>query len=155
MSAASHVNDLHYLRRCLELAGQAAVQGEVPVGAVLVHNGRILAEAMNQSVQLHDPTAHAEIQCLRAASASRRNHRLPGTTLYSSLEPCLMCAGALLHARVDRLVYSAVEPRGGIASSVPELLKSMRHIHTVEVDNGLLAAESAHLLHTFFRSRRG
>ncbi len=148
------MSDLHFMRRCLDLAKQAAAEGEVPVGAVLVRDGEVLAEAMNRSVQLHDPTAHAEIQCLRAAAYSQRNHRLPGTTLYTSLEPCLMCAGAMLHARVDRLVYAAVEPRGGISSSMPELLKSMTHIHTVEVDNGLLAVDSARLLQDFFRDRR-
>jgi tRNA(adenine34) deaminase len=139
---------------CLDLARQAAAEGEVPVGAVLVRDGQILAEAMNRSVQSHDPTAHAEIQCLRLAATAQRNHRLPGTTLYTSLEPCLMCAGALLHARVDRLVYAAVEPRGGAASSIPDLLKSMGHIHAIEVDNGLLAVDSAQLLQAFFRDRR-
>lgn len=142
------------MARCLELASQAAEAGEIPVGAVLVQNGIVIAESANRSIELNDPTGHAEILCLRQAAAATGNYRIPGAILYSSLEPCLMCAGAMLHARIGRLIYAASEPRGGCVGSLQDLLKTMNHLHPIEVDCGYLAAESAALVQAFFRDRR-
>ncbi len=148
--------DETWMRRALELAVQARdVDGEVPVGAVIVVDGVAIGEGWNRNIALHDASAHAEILALRAAGQRLGNHRLPGATLYATLEPCAMCAMALVHARIGRVVYAAHDPKTGAAGSVFDILVSDRHNHRITVESGLLAPESADLLRAFFRSRRG
>ena len=143
------------MQHALTLAGHARdAEGEIPVGAVLVRDGEVIGEGWNRNITLHDPTAHAEIVAMRAAGAKLGNHRLIGTTLYVTLEPCAMCAMALIHARVARVVYAADDPKTGAAGSVFDTLISERHNHRVEVVGGLLAEESSQLLRDFFRQRR-
>lgn len=143
------------MRHALMLADRAEQQGEVPVGAVLVRQGQVVGEGWNQPISTDDPTAHAEIVALRDAAARAHNYRLPDTTLYVTLEPCPMCAGAIVHARVKRVVYAAPDPKGGAAGSVFDLLPTDgRFNHKVIVDSGLLKAQSAKLLHDFFRRKR-
>lgn len=143
------------MQRALELATHARdADGEVPVGAVLVLEGDIAGEGWNRNITLNDPSAHAEIGALRDAGQRLGNHRFPGATLYATLEPCAMCAMALVHARVARVVYAAADPKTGAAGSVFDTLTSDRHNHRVEVQGGLLADESAALLRDFFRARR-
>ncbi|MCW8918673.1 MAG: tRNA adenosine(34) deaminase TadA [Gammaproteobacteria bacterium] len=146
--------DIHWMRHALELATLAAREGEVPVGAVLVRDGGLIAEGRNSPIAGHDPTAHAEIQVLRAAGKALNNYRLGGTTLYVTLEPCPMCAGAIIHARVQRVVFAAPDPRTGAAGSIYNILQSNELNHRCEVDGGVLARESGALLRDFFRSRR-
>lgn len=142
------------MQRALELARQAAAAGEVPVGAVLVCQNQIVGEGYNQPITAIDPTQHAEIVALRAAARHLNNYRLPGTTLYVTLEPCPMCAGAMVHARIARLVYAAADPRTGSAGSVMNLLQHDALNHQVEVEGGVMAEESRALLQEFFRQRR-
>jgi tRNA(adenine34) deaminase len=146
--------DHHWMRRALQLATLAAREGEVPVGAVVVKEGQLIAEGWNGPIGHHDPTAHAEIQALRAAGRALQNYRLNGTTLYVTLEPCPMCAGAIVHARVQRVVFAARDPRTGAAGSIYNILQSNELNHRCEVEEGLLAEESSTLLRHFFRSRR-
>lgn len=147
--------DKRFMQRALELARRAEHEGEVPVGAVVVRQGLIVGEGWNRPIAGHDPTAHAEIQALRDAASNLGNYRLPGTTLYVTLEPCPMCAGAIVHARVDRVVYAATDPRGGAAGSVFDLLPSdHRFNHRTECQGGVEAEAAAHLLKAFFRARR-
>lgn len=147
--------DVAYMRRALQLAQHARdAENEVPVGAVLVLGGETIGLGWNRNITLHDPTAHAEIQALRAAGEKTANHRLSGATLYVTLEPCSMCAMAMIHARVGRVVYAAADPKTGAAGSVFDTLISERHNHRIEVAGGLLAEESASLLREFFRARR-
>ena len=147
--------DGRFMQRALELARRAETQGEVPVGAVLVRDGRIIGEGWNQPIGLNDPTAHAEVMALRAAGLNQGNYRLPGARLYVTLEPCPMCAGAIVHARITEVVYAASDPRSGAAGSVFDLLPSdARFNHQVMARGGIMADESAALLRQFFRSRR-
>jgi tRNA(adenine34) deaminase len=147
--------DLHYMRLALELAARAETEGEVPVGAVLVRDERIIGEGWNRPIGLHDPSAHAEIMALRDAGGREHNYRLPDSTLYVTLEPCPMCAGAIVHARVRRLVFGAFDPRSGAAGSVFDLLPSdARFNHRVEVAAGCLEQDCAERLRGFFRARR-
>ncbi len=143
-----------WMERALELARRAAAEGEVPVGAVLVRDGTVLGEGWNQPIAHHDPSAHAEIMAIRSAGVATGNYRLPGTTLYVTLEPCVMCVGAMLHARVDKLVFGAFDPKTGAAGSVFDLLKDPRHYHKVEVEGGVLQERCAGQLQAFFRERR-
>lgn len=139
----------------LDLARRAEEAGEVPVGAVVVAgDGRLLGEGWNRPIGGHDPTAHAEIAALRRAAKALGNYRLLGTTLYVTLEPCVMCAGAIIHARVGRVVYGASDPKGGAAGSVFDVLGTERLNHRVRVEGGVLAQASAELLTSFFRKRR-
>ncbi len=156
MSAAGGFDeaDHAWMRRALALAEQGAAAGEVPVGAVLVAAGVELGAGYNRPIAARDPTAHAEIGALRAAAAARGNYRLPGTTLYVTLEPCPMCAGAIIQARVARVVYAAGDSRWGAAGSVFDVLVSGRLNHRPECAGGLLAEEAAGLLRAFFRARR-
>lgn len=140
--------------RALELARRAAAVGEVPVGAMLVMDDEILGEGWNQPIGACDPTAHAEVVALRAAAARIGNYRLPGSTLYATLEPCPMCAGAIVHARVARVVFGAADPRAGAAGTVFDLLQSAALNHRAEVTSGILAEECGTLLREFFRIRR-
>lgn len=143
-----------WMRHALMLAYKAAQLGEVPVGAVLVKDNQLLAEGWNQPIAGHDPTAHAEIMAIRRAAQVEQNYRLPGTTLYITIEPCSMCAGAIVHARIERVVFGAVEPRAGAAGSVLNLLQNSQLNHQVEVQSGVLAEECGQVLKDFFRSRR-
>ncbi len=147
-------DDGRWMRQALALADRAEAAGEVPVGAVLVRDGEVVGEGWNRPIGTHDPTAHAEIEALRDAARRLANYRLPGTTLYVTLEPCAMCAGAILHARVARVVFGARDPKGGAAGSVFDLLGTDRLNHRVEVTAGVLAEESAQRLQAFFQSRR-
>ena len=152
----SVASDENFMQRALELARRARdLHEEIPVGAVLVSDGIIIGEGWNQSISANDPSAHAEIVALRSAGQKVKNYRLPQTTLYVTLEPCVMCAGAIVHARVDRVVIAADDPKPGAAGSVFDTLTSDRHNHRVQVTRGLLADESANLLREFFRNRRG
>ena len=146
--------DVLFIHRALELARDAEACGEVPVGALIVKDGEIVAEGFNRPIRSHDPTAHAEIVAMRAAAMVLENYRIPGTTLYVTLEPCPMCTGAMVHARVERLVYAASDPRTGAAGSVFDLVRSEELNHRLEVESGVLADESGALLRTFFRARR-
>ncbi|EGW55054.1 zinc-binding protein [Candidatus Endoriftia persephone str. Guaymas] len=147
--------DHHFMQCALALAARAEAVGEVPVGALLVRDGEVIGEGWNRPIGSHDPTAHAEICALRDAARRVGNYRLPDTTLYVSLEPCPMCAGAIVHARVKRVVYAASDPRSGAAGSVFDLLPSdQRFNHRVESEGGLLAGQSANRLRDFFRARR-
>jgi tRNA(adenine34) deaminase len=147
--------DVHWMRHALELARRAAGEGEVPVGAVLVREGEILGEGWNRPIGEHDPSAHAEIQALREAGRRVGNYRLPGSILYVTLEPCVMCAGAIVHARVSQVIYGAPDPKAGACGSVFDLLPSDgRFNHRTEVRGGLLAEDGGALLRAFFRARR-
>ncbi|HEX7381635.1 MAG TPA: tRNA adenosine(34) deaminase TadA [Nevskiaceae bacterium] len=145
---------LCWMRRALALAARAASAGEVPVGAVLVRDGIVLGEGYNSPIQSHDPTAHAEINTLRAAGAATGNYRLPDSTLYVTLEPCAMCAGAIIHARVSHVVYAARDSKAGAAGSVFTVLGTDRLNHRVTVTGGVLESDSAALLRAFFARRR-
>jgi tRNA(adenine34) deaminase len=155
MTAAGAVaSDEDYMNEALALAAAAARDGEVPVGAVLVAAGEVIARAANAPISQSDPTAHAEILALREAGRSLGNYRLPGTTLYVTLEPCAMCAAAMVHARIERLVFGAADPKAGAAGSVLNLAQNDRLNHRMTVTGGVLAAEAAELLQRFFRGRR-
>ncbi|MCY4157133.1 MAG: tRNA adenosine(34) deaminase TadA [Gammaproteobacteria bacterium] len=143
-----------WMRRALELARKAAAAGEVPVGAVVVLDGRIVGEGGNRMIAAQDPSAHAEMEALRVACKAVGNYRLPGAEVFVTLEPCAMCAGALVLARVARVVYSAADPKSGAAGSVLDVLRNPALNHQCEVVSGLLAEESAALLRQFFRDRR-
>jgi tRNA(adenine34) deaminase len=147
--------DIFLMRRALALARRAAEEGEVPVGAVLVRNDEVIAEGWNRPIAAEDPTAHAEIEAMRAGAAVLGNYRLIDTTLYVTLEPCVMCAGAVIHARVKRLVYGAADPKTGAAGSVFDIFASGKVNHQVLVDGGVLAGECGETLAEFFRARRG
>lgn len=146
--------DEDWMRHALGLAQRARAAGEVPVGAVLVQGGAIIGEGWNRPISGQDPTAHAEIAALRAGAAALGNYRLLDTTLYVTLEPCVMCAGAIVHARVRRLVFGASDPKTGAAGSVFDIFGSGKVNHVVEVEGGLLAGECGRLLTDFFRQRR-
>lgn len=140
--------------QALQLARQAEEAGEVPVGAVVVHDGQVIGRGSNAPISETDPTAHAEIEALREAARIVGNYRLPQTTLYVTLEPCPMCAGAMVHARVDRLVYGCADPRSGAAGSVFDITGSDHLNHRVEVTGGVREEECRGLLQAFFRARR-
>jgi len=146
--------DLQWMQYAYTLAERGAAAGEVPVGAVLVRDNVIIGQGWNSPVSSNDPSAHAEINALRDAAQNINNYRLLESTLYVTLEPCVMCAGALIHARVSRLVYGAAEPKTGAVVSVFDVLTNPRHNHKVEVYGGVMEAESAALLQSFFKSRR-
>lgn len=147
--------DRAMMRLAIDQARNAWAVGEVPVGAVVVREGRVLATGYNQPIGAHDPTAHAEICALRAASALLANYRLVDCDLYVTLEPCVMCAGAIMHARVRRVVYGARDPKTGAAGSVVDLFADTRLNHHTEVSGGVLADECGALLSSFFAERRG
>ena len=146
--------DTDYMRRALDLASAAAARGEVPVGALLVRGDEVLGEGANCPIGTHDPTAHAEIRALRAAGARVGDYRLAGTTLYVTLEPCIMCASALVHARVSRVVFGAWDPKAGAAGSLTDVFGIAGLNHRVDVFGGVLAEECGTLLSDFFRQRR-
>jgi tRNA(adenine34) deaminase len=147
--------DERYMQRALELARYAQdLHAEVPVGAVVVMDGQIVGEGWNQSISGNDPSAHAEIMALRDAGRRLGNYRFPGAELFVTLEPCVMCAGAMIHARLARVVYAAADPKTGAAGSVFDTLISPLHNHRISVDNGLLAEPASALLTAFFKQRR-
>jgi tRNA(adenine34) deaminase len=146
--------DRQYMQQAIEQAQLAALAGEVPVGAVLVRDGQVISKAFNKPITNHDPSAHAEMLALRQAAEAEQNYRLPGTTLYVTLEPCTMCAGAMLHARVDRIVYGAPDPKTGAAGSVVDVFASKQINHQTSVNGGIMAEECGQLLKTFFKERR-
>lgn len=150
-------NDVLWMRRALALAERAASEDdEVPVGALIIDGlGELLAEGWNRSISEHDATAHAEIVALRKAGHRVGNYRLPGTTLYVTLEPCAMCAMAMIHARVARVVFAAADPKTGAAGSVFDLLEDARHNHRVAVTRGVLADEASAMLSGYFKAKRG
>ncbi|WP_299976174.1 tRNA adenosine(34) deaminase TadA [uncultured Pseudoteredinibacter sp.] len=153
-SLSQQEQDQYWMRYCLRLAEQGAQLGEVPVGAVLVQNNRLLAEAFNQPIGRCDPCAHAEILVLREGGEKLKNYRLSNTSLYVSLEPCSMCAGALVHARVERLIYGASEPKAGAIESQANFLGSDYLNHRVSCVGGVLAQEASEQLSAFFKRRR-
>jgi tRNA(adenine34) deaminase len=146
---------LEAMQAALAEARLAAEAGEVPIGAVVVHDGAILSRGQNRVLRGNDPTAHAEIVALRAAAAAIGNYRLNGCTLYVTLEPCAMCAGAMIHARLDRLVFAASDPKAGACGSVLSVLNHPQLNHEMIVEQGSLADEAGQLLRSFFRERRG
>jgi len=146
--------DIQYMQEALAEARSAAAADEVPIGAVLVHDGKILARSGNRTIRDCDPTAHAEVVALREAAHRLANYRLAGTTLYVTIEPCSMCSGAILQARVPRLVYGADDPKGGAVRSCFEILSHPRLNHQVEVTSGVLVSECAAIIQSFFGARR-
>ena len=153
-SPAVTESDRAWMRHALDLANRAGEEGEVPVGAVIVKQGQWVGEGWNRTISLNDPSAHAEILALRDAGERLANYRLPGCSLYVTLEPCIMCAGAMIHARLERLVFGAVDPKTGAAGGRFDLLLNPDHNHRVQVAGGCLAAECGGLLQNFFRARR-
>ncbi|MBY6199336.1 tRNA adenosine(34) deaminase TadA [Vibrio hangzhouensis] len=146
--------DYQYMQRAMELAALAEQEGEVPVGAVLVKDGQVIAEGWNQSIGQHDASAHAEMQVIRKAGQILENYRLLDTTLYVTLEPCPMCAGALLHSRVKRIVFGAPDLKAGAAGTVLNLFESQASYHYADVESGLMEQECRHQLQSFFKRRR-
>jgi tRNA(adenine34) deaminase len=148
------MTDLDFMQAALAEAQLGSEAGEVPIGAVVVHDGKIVARGQNRALRDVDPTAHAEIVALRAAAKVLSNYRLNGCALYVTLEPCAMCAGAMIHARLDRLVFAAADPKAGAAGSVLAVINHPRLNHQMQIEQGILAEESAELLRSFFRERR-
>ena len=146
--------DEQYMRLAIEQAQLAAQSGEVPVGAVLVRDGEVISKAFNKPIANHDPSAHAEMLALREATLAEQNYRIPGSTLYVTLEPCAMCSGAMLHARVGRVVYGAPDPKTGAAGSVLDLFSCKQINHQTSVEGGMMAQECGQLLRDFFKGRR-
>jgi len=142
------------MREALRLAVRASERGEVPVGALVVKNGKVVGRGYNAPISSKDPSAHAEIQALREASAALRNYRLEGCSLYVTLEPCAMCAGAIMHARIARLVYGAADPKTGACGSIVDLFSEKKLNHHTTVTGGVLADEAGRLLSEFFSARR-
>lgn len=146
--------DHQFMRLAIEQAQLAAQSGEVPVGAVLVRNGEVISKAFNKPITNHDPSAHAEMLALREAALMQENYRIPGSTLYVTLEPCAMCSGAILHARIERVVYGAPDPKTGAAGSVLDLFSSKQINHQTHVQGGVMGEECGQLLRDFFKERR-
>ncbi len=150
----SQDNDQFWMQKALELACRARDEDEVPVGAVIVKDDRLVAEGWNRPIQSHDASAHAEMTAIRQAGQVLNNYRLVDTTLYVTLEPCSMCVGAMIHARVRRLVFGAYDPKTGAAGSVFDLLQAGQHNHRVEVTGGVMEKECREMLQAFFRDKR-
>lgn len=147
-------NDEYWMQQALKLAHKAELQDEVPVGAIIVKDNKIISQGWNQPIQTHDPSAHAEMQAIRAAGEALQNYRLIDTTLYVTLEPCSMCVGAMIHARVKRLVFAAYDVKTGAAGSAINLLDDAAHNHRIEVSGGVLELESRQMLQGFFKKKR-
>lgn len=146
--------DQSFMQQAIDLAGQAEQLGEVPVGAIVVQDGEVVGRGFNRPIANHDPSAHAEIMALRDAAENLSNYRLLNTTLYVTIEPCVMCAGAIIHARVQRVVYGATDPKAGAADSVFNILGTEKLNHQVQVESGLMTEQCGNLLRTFFKKRR-
>ncbi len=148
------MNDIDFMQQAIVLAMQAAAQKEVPVGAIVVKDGVVIGRGSNAPISLNDPSAHAEMLALRDAAKNIGNYRLVDCTLYVTLEPCAMCAGAIQHARISRLVYGAADPKTGACGSVVDLMSEPKLNHHTQVDAGILAEDCGHLLSAFFKARR-
>ena len=148
------LNDQMMMRQALDLAKQAADHGEVPVGALLVKSGEVIATAYNQPIGLHDPTGHAEVLVLREAAKKLGNYRLPNTTLYVTLEPCAMCLGAMIHARIERVVFGAHDPKSGVCGTARPWVDDALFNHRIDCQGGVLEAECSAVLKAFFAERR-
>jgi len=148
------IEDEKWMSFALKQARKAEKEGEVPVGAILVKDDLIIARAHNKPISTNDPTAHAEIQLLRAAGEELKNYRLPGTTLYVTLEPCAMCLGAIMHARIERVVFGAHDPKTGVCGSSENFMEASCFNHKIDIASGVLENESKQLLKNFFNSRR-
>jgi tRNA(adenine34) deaminase len=146
--------DLAFMQQALALARRAEAAGEVPVGAIVVKDGQVVGEGWNHPISAADATSHAETEAIRAACKTLGNYRIPGTTLYVTLEPCVMCSGAILHARIGRVVYGAADPKTGACGSVVNLFAEAKLNHHAVVEAGVLAEESSRMLKTFFAGRR-
>jgi tRNA(adenine34) deaminase len=146
--------DAHFMQLALKQAKLAAELDEVPVGAVVVLKNEIIASSHNHQIQTNNPTAHAEVLALEQAAQHLKNYRLPGCTLYVTLEPCLMCVGAMVHARIDRLVYGASDPKTGMAGTVDNLIEQVYHNHKVACHGGVMARECGQVLQDFFKAKR-
>ncbi len=147
-------DDLKWMQQALKLAERSRQEGEVPVGAVIVKDNELVAEGWNQPIEKHDASAHAEIMAIRGAGENLKNYRLPDTTLYVTLEPCTMCAGAIIHSRIKRVVFGAPDPRTGTAGSAINLFSQDYHNHRVEVEGGIMREACGQILKDFFRERR-
>ena len=147
-------SDEHFMLHALALAKRAENQGEVPVGAVIVSDNHIISEGWNQPIQLNDPSAHAEIMALRSAAKHLQNYRITNATLYVTLEPCLMCVGAMIHARIGRLVFGAMDPKTGAVASAFQLLTDSKHNHVISWKGSVCADECSTLLKNFFKNKR-
>lgn len=154
MQEISLEEDLRWMAHALSLAHRAESEGEVPVGAVVVHKGKVIGEGWNRNISLNDPSAHAEIIALRAAGEHLQNYRLPGSVLYVTLEPCAMCVGACIHARLDGLVFGAPDPKTGALGGACTLPEACPHNHQLGHRGGVMADDSSELLRAFFRARR-
>ena len=146
--------DLQFMRRALQLAHQAEAEDEVPVGAVLVTDGQVIGEGRNRPIASSDPCARAELLAIRQACAKVGNYRIPGSTLYVTLEPCTMCAGVIIHARVQRLIFGAYDPKAGAVTSVYDIIANPRLNHRVAWEGGIMQAECAQMLRQFFKRKR-
>ncbi|MEY4523877.1 MAG: hypothetical protein RIR27_953 [Pseudomonadota bacterium] len=146
--------DRQFMQQALDQAKLAAAAGEVPVGAVLVRDGQVISSGFNRPISNSDPSAHAEMMALRSAAQDESNYRLPGTTLYVTLEPCTMCAGAMLHARVERVVFGAADPKTGAAGSVLNVFSEKQINHQTQVEGGIMSEECGQILRNFFKERR-
>jgi len=147
-------DDEKWMKIAISEANLAKVEGEIPVGAVLVLNDKLIAKAHNQPISNHDPTAHAEVEVLRKAGRKLKNYRLLGSTLYVTLEPCAMCLGAIMHARIERIVYGASDTKTGVCGSRTDLTSEVFFTHKVKVDGGILEEENKEILQSFFKSKR-
>lgn len=148
-------SDEQWMQHALNLAREAETHDEVPVGAVVVLSDEIIGQGWNQPISSCDPTAHAEVVALRAAAGTLNNYRLPGSTLYVTLEPCAMCAGAIVHARVERVVFAVHDPRAGAAGSVFNILQNESLNHRTEISSGIMAEDCRRIIQTFFKNKRG
>ena len=146
--------DERWMKVAISEANLAINEGEIPVGAVLIQNGKLVAKAHNQPILNHDPTAHAEVEVLRKAGKKLKNYRLSKSTLYVTLEPCAMCLGAIMHARIERIVFGASDPKTGVCGSKADLTSEAFFTHKVKVDGGVLEEENKEILQSFFKSRR-
>lgn len=146
--------DRQFMQQALDQAKLAAIAGEVPVGAVLVREGKVISTGFNKPITNSDPSAHAEMMAIRVAAQDESNYRLPGTTLYVTLEPCTMCAGAMLHARVERVVFGATDPKTGAAGSVLNVFAEKQINHQTQVEGGIMSDECSQVLRDFFKERR-
>lgn len=153
-TVTENFSDEYWMRRAIDLAMQAQARGEIPVGAVLVADNKVIAEGFNHPITDHDPTAHAEIIALRRGGRQLQNYRLLNTTLYVTLEPCVMCAGAMVHSRIQRLVYGASDMKTGAAGSLIDILRHPGMNHQIEITGGVLAEECSTMLSAFFKHRR-